>query len=124
MELVRNYEKLSKPFNHFYYFIYAGLIYWTGGVHDDDGYFWQGSQTDLIPEVEAKIEGTNPGKLEQLYFSHDSSRRFHMNLKPNSNPEAYICEVKRSSASTTTTTTLPTPACTISIHNTEVCTDK
>jgi hypothetical protein len=77
------------------FFLYAGLIYWTGGVCGDDGYFWQGSQTDLIPEVEATIKGTNLGKLQQLYFSHDTSRRFHMNSKPNSNPEAYICEVIR-----------------------------
>lgn len=47
------------------------------------------------PVIQHILVTSPPRKVDQLVFSHDSSRRYHMELRPNSNAEAYICEVKR-----------------------------
>ncbi|OXA43314.1 Perlucin [Folsomia candida] len=75
----------------------AGLLYWTGGVYDAiDGYYWKESNEIMTaPVIQHILVTSPPRKVDQLVFSHDSSRRYHMELRPNSNAEAYICEVKR-----------------------------
>ncbi|OXA41189.1 uncharacterized protein LOC110860250 [Folsomia candida] len=89
----------------------AGLLYWTGGVYDvKDGYYWKDSNEDMaVPVIQHIMITTPPRKVDQLVFSHDSARRFHMELRPNSNPEAYICEVKRPESGRKSSNPSPTP---------------